>query len=339
VSWLVAAFRPKGPYPILGLYGEQGSAKTTTGRVARELIDPFKAPMRSKPQREHDLMISASNSHIFTLDNLSYIDPWLSDALCRLSTGGGYATRALYTDDEEKIFEVQCPILLNGIEDVAVNGDLLDRMILLSLPTIDDKERKEEAKLWADFETVKAKALGALLDGVSAALGNATMVKLDRKSRMADFEVWASAAECAFGFRAGDFVGAYRRNRNEASEVALESSPVGIKVYEFMRNKDHWEGTTAELNRKASIQANSPRALSNALARVKPALRNAGITVLRRREPGTGRRLLILENRPTAPSQSSLPSQAQSDQQVARDGGGDASRDDGNGIAFSEECA
>ena len=89
LSWLVAAFRPKGPYPILGLYGEHGSAKTTTERVARDLIDPFKAPMRAKPQNERDLMISASNSHIITLDNLSYVDPWLSDALCRLSTGGG----------------------------------------------------------------------------------------------------------------------------------------------------------------------------------------------------------------------------------------------------------
>ena len=106
VSWLVAAFRPKGPYPILGLHGEQGSAKTTAGRVAGQLIDPFKAPMRTKPRDERDLMITASNSHIVTLDNLSYLDPWLSDALCRLATGGGLATRELYKDEEEIIISL-----------------------------------------------------------------------------------------------------------------------------------------------------------------------------------------------------------------------------------------
>ena len=95
VSWLIAALRPKGPYPILGLYGETGSAKTTTEKVARDLVDPFKAPMRTVPRSERDLMITANNSHVVTLDNLSSLAPWLSDALCRLATGGGMGTRQL----------------------------------------------------------------------------------------------------------------------------------------------------------------------------------------------------------------------------------------------------
>jgi hypothetical protein len=336
VSWLVAAFRPKGPYPILGLYGEHGSAKTTTERVARDLIDPFKAPMRTKPQNERDLMISASNSHILTLDNLSYVDPWLSDALCRLSTGGGLATRALYKDDEEKIFDAQRPILLNGIGEVAVNGDLLDRMVILSLPEINENERKEEAVFWEDFQAVKPQILGALLSGVSAALKNVKVVKLDKKPRMADFAIWASAAECGLGFAAKEFINAYNRNRREAGDVALEASPVATKVYEFMQDKNEWEGTTGELNNKANIQASSPKALSNALERVKPSLRNADI-IIHRLPRQAGRRLLRIEKKPTAPSVPSLPSQTQSIQQVPRDD----SRDDGCGrdTTSSEVCA
>ena len=145
--WLLAAFRPKGPYPILGLNGEQGSAKTTTARVARKLIDPFKAPIRTKPRNELDLMIAARNSHIVTLDNLSNIEQWLSDALCRLSTGGGLTTRKLYTDEEENILDAQRPVLLNGIEEVAVNGDLLDRMVVLSLPGISDQNVRRSGVL------------------------------------------------------------------------------------------------------------------------------------------------------------------------------------------------
>lgn len=351
VSWLVAAFRPKGPYPILGLHGEQGSAKTTAGRVARQLIDPFKAPMRTKPRDERDLMISANNSHIVTLDNLSYLDPWLSDALCRLATGGGLATRELYKDEEEIIFDAQRPILLNGIEEVAVNGDLLDRMVILSLPAI--KEHQEEVVFWAEFETVRPLILGALLSGVSAALRNIHTVKLEKKPRMADFAVWASAAECELGFRAGELIDAYTGNRKEASDVALESSPVAIEVYEFMQDKSEWEGATGEPLKSLNAQVDeesrrgrawpkSAKALSNSLTRLNPNLRNAGITIRRLpSEAGTGKRLIRLERkRHTAASQPSQSPHSQADQEVARDSSCDVRRDDvgGTANAVSEGC-
>ncbi|HEY5883053.1 MAG TPA: hypothetical protein VIT88_00115 [Pyrinomonadaceae bacterium] len=58
-AWLVACFRPNRPFPILALHGEQGSAKSTTARILRALIDPNKAALRSEPRNEHDLMIAA----------------------------------------------------------------------------------------------------------------------------------------------------------------------------------------------------------------------------------------------------------------------------------------
>ena len=51
VSWLVAALRPRGPYPVLVLQGEAGSAKSTAVRVLRELVDPNTAPLRSNHAR------------------------------------------------------------------------------------------------------------------------------------------------------------------------------------------------------------------------------------------------------------------------------------------------
>jgi hypothetical protein len=101
LAWLVQAFRPTGPYPVLILLGEQGSAKTTLARIFKAITDPSTTPVRSVPRGEHDLVIAANNSWVVALDNLSGLAPWLSDALCRLSTGGGFGTRTLYENDEE----------------------------------------------------------------------------------------------------------------------------------------------------------------------------------------------------------------------------------------------
>ena len=49
-------------------------------------------------------MIAANNSRLLAFDNLSGIPAWLSDALCRVATGGSLAVRQLYTDDEEVLF-------------------------------------------------------------------------------------------------------------------------------------------------------------------------------------------------------------------------------------------
>jgi hypothetical protein len=104
VAWLLAAFRPTGPYPVLCVHGEHGSAKTTLSRVARRLIDPNGAPLHSEPREICDIMIAATNGWIVVYNNLSRLPDWLSDALCRLSTGGGFSTRELYSDADEVLF-------------------------------------------------------------------------------------------------------------------------------------------------------------------------------------------------------------------------------------------
>lgn len=85
-SWLIGAFHPHGPYPILCLHGEQGSLKSTLARALRSLIDPHKSPLRAEPQSTRDLMIGAKNNRVLCFDNLSNIKPDFSDSLCRLAT-------------------------------------------------------------------------------------------------------------------------------------------------------------------------------------------------------------------------------------------------------------
>jgi hypothetical protein len=223
-AWLVRAFKPRGPYPVLTLHGEQGSAKSVTTRMLRGIIDPNKAALRSEPRDGRDLVIAAQNGWVISLDNLSHLQPWLSDAICRLATGGGFGTRELYSNAEEVLFDAQRPIILNGIEELATRGDLLDRAIILYLPTIPEAQRRSEAEIWRDFEATRSKILGALLTAVNGALAKVATVKLDRLPRMADFALWVAAAEPALGCPEGAFLEAYTGNREQANELALEAA-------------------------------------------------------------------------------------------------------------------
>jgi hypothetical protein len=58
-TWLLAALRPAGPYPLLSISGEQGSAKTVLSKMLRALVDPNCAPVRSLPREDRDLFIAA----------------------------------------------------------------------------------------------------------------------------------------------------------------------------------------------------------------------------------------------------------------------------------------
>ena len=162
VGWLTAAFRPRGPYPVLVLTGEQGSAKTTLAQVCRRLVDPHAALLRSLPRSERDLMVSAHNNWLLAFDNISKLTDWQSDALCRLSTGGGFAARGLYTDDREMVLSAQRPIILNGIDDFITRADLIDRCIFLSLPRIQSDARESDEAFWAGFDRDYPALMGAL---------------------------------------------------------------------------------------------------------------------------------------------------------------------------------
>lgn len=323
VGWLVAAFRPGRPFPVLVLHGEQGSAKSTTARVLRSLIDPNKASLRSAPHDERDLMIAATNGWIICLNNLSNIKPWLSDALCCLSTGGGFATRELHSDDEEALFDAMRPVMMNGIEELVTRGDLLERSIIVHLPAITDDTRREEEELERAFEAARPYILGALLDAVSTALRNVDAVQLVKRPRMADFARWCVAAEPALDCEPGAFMRAYASNRSNAHELALEASPVAVALIAFVQREESWTGTAAELleelikrvgdERLREGWPKSPKHFGGVLKRLAPNLRALGVDVRSgrdvAREGGTGRRLIRLERIGKESSRLSHPSQ------------------------------
>jgi hypothetical protein len=319
-AWLLAALRPAGPYPLLVLHGEQGSAKSSTARALRALVDPNAALLRCEPKEPRDLMIAATNGWTVALDNLSHVPAWLSDALCRLSTGGGFSTRMLYTDSEEMIFDAMRPIIATGIEQICTRSDLLDRALLIECPRIDESRRMSESEVSSRFRVAAPSLLGAVLDAVSAAMARLPQVRLDRLPRMADFATWATAGELALGLGDGEFMASYAGNRDTAHQSALESSPIAKLLLDLMANRATWTGTATDLfseveyladdrTRKQHGWPKSERGLSGVLRRLAPNLRGVGIDAAFSREPGgTRRRLITIARTESTGEQPSLPS-------------------------------
>ena len=77
VAWLLAALRPGGPYPLLAISGEQGSAKTVLSKLLKALIDPNAAPVRALSREERELVIAANNGYLLAFDNVSGLPVWL----------------------------------------------------------------------------------------------------------------------------------------------------------------------------------------------------------------------------------------------------------------------
>jgi hypothetical protein len=293
---------------VLLFQGEQGSAKSTAERLVRALVDPSAAPLRTTPRNEHDLFIAADNAHVIALDNISTLAPWLSDALCRLSTGGGFSTRTLFENREEELFDGMKPVILNGITDVATRPDLLDRALVVSLPPIPDEERRPEAGLWSEFEQARPAILGSLLDAVSGALRSVEDVWLEGMPRMADFAIWVTAAEGALGWEPGAFMAAYADNRREAEDAALDADPVALAVLDLMADRDEWTGSATELwnelgdlvdegVRKSKAWPGAPNALTGTLKRLAPTLRGVGIEYAEDRS-GRSRKKTLTKNKP-----------------------------------------
>jgi hypothetical protein len=310
LAWLMAAYRATGPYPILILQGEQGSAKSTTAKLLRRLIDPSVSAVRRPPRDDRDLLIAATNSRILAYDNLSGIPPWLSDAFCQLATGGGFSTRELYTDADEVFFDAMRPIILNGIDHLAERADLADRALILNLPPIEENNRRDEAQLYAEFERDLPQILGALFTAVSGTLACVAHTHLQRKPRMADFALWATAAEQPLGFPAGAFMRAYCGNREEAIQETLEADPVGAAVLAMMdqlkdqHQVEQWEGTCKDLLQRlesaddrakaARSWPKSPRGLSDRLRRLATFFRESGTHIAFPTKGAKGRRILTI---------------------------------------------
>ena len=307
VGHILAVLRPNASYPVFVALGEHGTCKSTLSTLIGRLTDPRAPEQRSPPTSEDDLIVGAKRAHVLAFDNISALPDWLSDAFCRLATGGGAGKRKLYSDDDEVLFDGKRPIFLTGIEDFVTRPDLVDRSNMFNLEVVNEDKRLSDSELERKFAAAAPRIFGALLDGLVAGLKNLTDISIKEKPRMADFMLWAEACTRTY-WPAGTFMKAYRAKLESTVEVVLEASPVGAAVRRFMASHNEWKGTAQELlaelaplvGERAAKEPDWPKrpnTLAGKLRRAAPALRRIGIHAAFNRDGHDHERIITIEKR------------------------------------------
>jgi hypothetical protein len=293
VGWLVAALVPDIPHPILLLYGEQGTAKSTAAKIAVRLIDPSPAPMRTPPKDIRAWAVTASASWTIALDNVSTIAGWFSDTLCKAVTGDGIVDRALFTDDDVSVISFRRVIAITSIDTGGLAGDLAERTIAVELQPIPDDQRRTEEEVEAAFLDAVPETLAALLDLTAAMLAELPAVRVDRLPRMADFARILAALDQATGWAT---LPAYLALGAETNRAVLDADPFAAAVLDLLAGQAvGWAGTATQLLEQITPDhppkgwPSTGNRVTGALRRISPALRAAGYTVEHERPHGGGR--------------------------------------------------
>jgi len=315
VAWLVAGIFPAIPHPILALSGEQGTAKSTTGRMLVCLIDPSPAPLRATPKDAKAWTVQAAASWTVMLDNVSSIPAWFSDTLCKAVTGDGMVERALYTDDDVNVLSFQRVIGMTTIDAGAMRGDLAERLLMVELDPIPPSARRTDDEVKAAFDAAAPAILGAILDLTSKVLATLPEVTVTELPRLADFAKILAAIDQANEWTTlADFTALAQ----DITEAVIEADPFADAVRAMVADKREWSGTAAKLlellpaaEGAGKSWPRTARGVSGHLRRVAPALRKHGIGIEFSR---SGTRTIHLQsevsgsNRPTVQAeQETLP--------------------------------
>ncbi|MFJ9375757.1 ATP-binding protein [Streptomyces sp. NPDC101455] len=315
VAWLVAAWIPDIPHPILVCKGEQGTGKSKAAQMFINLVDPSPAAKRSAPRDEKAWSRQAFASWALCLDNISVIPPWLSDTLCKAATGDGVVDRALFTDDDVVVLTFRRVLALTTIDAGALAGDLAERVLLLDLQLIGDDRRRSEEELDATFAAVRPAVLGALFDVLACVLAVLPGVRLDTMPRMADFARVLAAVDETQGWNT---LGDYLATSANVATDALEGDAFAMAIAHLVDKVGTWQGTAGQLLEALPVPGVRPKnwpvdptRAGGRVKRLAPLLRSIGIMVddTQRSRDRTRHKLLTLARAAPEDETASAPEQ------------------------------
>jgi len=249
---IISYFTPEIPHPMFHPHGPQGSAKTTACKVIKKVVDPSLVEVFGAPKDYFQVVQNITHHYLSIFDNVTELKDWISDLISQAISGGGFSKRQLFTDDDDIIYRIQRCVGLNGINLLVSKPDLMDRTVLMPPHRIEPRRRKEESKLWSEFEADRPGILGGIFNTLSRGMMIHPRVTLSSLHRMADFDRWGFAIGEALGEGLGkEFLAAYQKNVERQSEEVIQGNTLAQALLRLMEkhSTDRWEGTVGELFR------------------------------------------------------------------------------------------
>ncbi len=253
--WLVTALIPGIAHPLLVVHGCAGSAKTFLMRLLHKLVDPASPEVQSFSKEHRAFIISLAQFYFAGFDNVFKISQEVSDRLCRSVTGDGIVDRQYHTNDDPLIHTFQRVVVVTGINNVALAPDLLERAITINLEAIPDGRRREEAEIIAEFEAMRPRLFGAMVETLAQALKIFPSVRLPSLPRMADFARYGFAIAQAMGHRGEEFLEAYAANGVLRNEHVLDENRVAKAIVELVEECPSRTYTATELYKELARKA------------------------------------------------------------------------------------
>ncbi len=300
-AWLATAVFAGIPRPALMMHGVQGAAKTTSSRALKSLLDPSATNSVDLGRDPAALAQVLDHNAVPCFDNLTNIPSGVADMLCRAVTGGAFSKRELYSDSDDVIYAFMRALILTGINIPTHAPDLLDRMLLIELDRIEQKDRRDERSFWAEFVEARPRLFGALLDAIVGILKFRDQIKLDRLPRMADFARLACAYAEHSGVGAKKMMSIIMANAGRQIEEVIESDPLATAVRELANARGSWTGTASELWGELNKGTEKPpedwprsaKSLGKRIKVLQTTLIEAGIAVTTGRKSTDGKSRLI----------------------------------------------
>jgi hypothetical protein len=280
VAWLTSALIPEMPHPVLLLRGEHGTAKSSAARLVTSLLDRCASQLRTAPRNVEDWAVAAAGSWLTCLDNVSSLQHWLQDAVCRAVTGDGLLRRQLYTDSDVSVLAFRRVVALTSVDPGALNGDLADRLLTVELDRIPEGARSAEEDLAARWGKAHPRALGGLLHIAVDVLRVLPTIRRTELPRMADFGRVLLAVDTVMGTTA---YATYADQASRTAETVADSDSVCLAIIAAITAP--WEGSAAELLKLLTEEKPprdwpaNPQAMGGRLLRAAPTLRALGWTV------------------------------------------------------------
>ncbi|MYY83389.1 MULTISPECIES: ATP-binding protein [unclassified Streptomyces] len=235
IAWLIGCLGPSVPVPAPFLTGPQGAGKSTAGRMLLRIVEGMSGDLRRAPKDEENLLAAVAAGWVTALDNLSYMTPDLSDAMCCIVTGAENVKRALFTDGDVFRVGYRRPLLMTGIDVGVIRPDLAERLLPLRL--VRPRVRRTEAELWAEYAEVLPVVLGSLLDLTVKV--RAAEAETPTDLRMADFAHLCAQLDAATGL---GVLPAYRAALDDLNDDVIEGDLLAQTV---LKHADGIEPGTA----------------------------------------------------------------------------------------------